>query len=42
MAWSKHLGMLGELRKAREVILRAFLNLSNIPKCLDQAIQTKK
>jgi hypothetical protein len=26
----------------RRVILRAFLNSSNIPKCLDQAIQTRK
>jgi hypothetical protein len=46
MAWSKHAGMLRELRKAREifqlVILRAFLNSSNIPECLDQAIQTRK
>jgi cellulose synthase/poly-beta-1,6-N-acetylglucosamine synthase-like glycosyltransferase len=37
MAWSKHAGMLREL-----VILPAFLNSSNIPKCLDQAIQTRK
>jgi hypothetical protein len=48
MAWSKHTGMLRELRKMHEittqsrVILRAFLNSSNIPKCLDQAIQTQK
>ena len=26
----------------RRVILRAFLNSSNIPKCLDQAIQTRR
>jgi hypothetical protein len=48
MAWSKHAGMLRKLRKAREftsrrrVILRAFLNSSNISKCLDQVIQTRK
>jgi hypothetical protein len=45
MAWSKHLGMLLELRKARKitrlrlVISRAFLNSLNIPACLDQVIQ---
>jgi hypothetical protein len=45
MGWSKHAGMLRELRKARDIlrdILRAFLNSSNIPNCLDQAIQTRK
>jgi hypothetical protein len=49
MAWSKHAGMLRELRKARETRAEgewfcalAFLNSSNIPKRLDQAIQTRK
>jgi hypothetical protein len=43
MAWSKHLGMLLELRKARKTTrLRAFLNYRNIPACLDRAIQTRK
>jgi hypothetical protein len=44
MAWSKHLGMLLELRKARKIthVSRAFLNSRNIPACLDQAIQTRK
>jgi hypothetical protein len=36
MAWSKYLGMLLELRKARKI-----LNSRNIPACLDQAIQTR-
>ena len=44
MAWSKHEGMLRELRKALflKVKKSAFLNSSNIHKCLDQAIQTRK
>jgi hypothetical protein len=40
MAWSRHAGMLRELRKAREITSTE--NSSNIPKCLDKAIQTRK
>ena len=41
MAWSKHAGMSARVKKSARKV-RAFLNSSNIPKCLDQAIQTRK
>ena len=47
MAWSKHTGMLRELRRTEKSraageCFPSFSQLEQHPKCLDQAIQTRK